>query len=325
MSVLIIAALALLEGGAGNPGTRPPEPVPMIAPAGSEQGIPAPAIPVAVAELPPHVADIDAPFKEAPVAPESGHEGDQADIVVTVRGRSAPGDPIEAVNFKAFAATQAIDRALVGPAALAYQHTVPAPVRSGVRNVLNNLHEPDVFLNYLLQLKPGKAAETFARFAVNSTLGVGGLFDIAKRRPFKLPRRHNGFADTFGYYGVKPGPFLYLPLIGPTTVRDLIGGGLDRFVLPLAVGRPFNRLTFTIPVGVVSALDHRAEFDEQLHILHDGAADPYAASRDFYLRRRQAEIDGLHGKRHGAAKPESAPAAVSAEPTAPAQKSPAPD
>lgn len=233
---------------------------------------------------------------------------------MTARGRAAPGDPMEVVNGKSFAATQAMDRALIGPAALAYQHNVPEPVRSGVRNVLNNLHEPDVFLNFLIQLKPGKAAETLARFVINSTVGGAGLFDMAKRHPFNLPHRHNGFADSLGYYGVKPGPFLYLPLIGPTTVRDLIGGGLDRFVLPLAVGSPFNRLTFTIPVGVVSALDHRAEFDDQLHALHDGTADPYAASRDFYLRRRQAEIDRLRGKRHGAAMPEPAPAQKSQSP-----------
>jgi len=244
---------------------------------------------------------------------------------VTARTHATPGDPMEMVNVKSFAATQAFDRALIGPAALAYQHSVPEPVRSGVRNVLDNLHEPDVFLNFLVQLKPGKAAETLARFVINSTIGGAGLFDVAKRRPFKLPHRHNGFADSLGYYGVKPGPFMFLPLIGPTTLRDLIGGSLDRFVLPVAVGSPFNKLTFSIPVGVVSALDHRAEFDEQLHILHDDTANPYAASRDFYLRRRQAEIDGLHGKRHAAATPDPTPAPVPAAAPEPPQKSPAPD
>ncbi|MFX6258432.1 MlaA family lipoprotein, partial [Acinetobacter baumannii] len=88
----------------------------------------------------------------------------------------------------------------------------PVPVRSGIRNFLYNLREPIVFVNFLLQHKAGKAAETLGRFVVNSTVGVGGLFDMAKRRPIHLPRRPNGFADTLGFYGVKPGPFLFLPL-----------------------------------------------------------------------------------------------------------------
>ena len=224
---------------------------------------------------------------------------DQGDIVVTGRPR-IPGDPLEKVNARSFAATQAVDKAFVGPVALAYEHTVPGPVRSGLRNFLYNLKEPDVFLNFLLQLKPGKAGETLGRFAINSTIGGAGLFDVAKRRPFKLPRRPNGFADSLGYYGVKPGPFMFLPLVGPTTLRDLVGDGLDRLVLPLSVGRPFNQLTYDGSDRASSArLDHRAEFDEQLHKLHDGTADPYAASREFYLQGRQAEIDHLRG-RHGA-------------------------
>jgi phospholipid-binding lipoprotein MlaA len=217
------------------------------------------------------------------------------EIVVTARRHTVAVDPLRAVNAQSFAVTQTVDRAFVGPLAMAYKKTLPTPVRDGLRNFLYNLHEPDVFVNFLLQIKPGKAAATLARFVVNSTIGGAGLVDVAKRKPFHLPRRRNGFADTFGFYGIKPGPFLFLPLIGPTTVRDLVGGGLDRFLLPFVVGAPFNKLAFTLPVGIVSTLDHRAEFDDQLHELHDESADPYAASRSFYLDRRQAEIDGLHG------------------------------
>lgn len=226
---------------------------------------------------------------------DQGPLAEQGDIVVTAR-KDRPDDPLSRVNAKSFEATQAVDQAIVGPVALAYKKVLPSPVRSGLRNFLYNLHEPDVFINYVLQHRIGKAAETFGRFALNSTLGVGGIVDIAKRHPFKLPRRPNGFADTFGFYGIKNGPFLYLPLIGPTTLRDLAGGMLDRFVLPVAIGNPFNRLAFSVPVGVLSTLDHRAEFDDQLHELHDGVADPYASSRDFYLRRRQQEIDHIRGR-----------------------------
>jgi phospholipid-binding lipoprotein MlaA len=130
---------------------------------------------------------------------------------------------------------------------------------------------------------------------INTTLGVFGLFDIAKRRPFKLPRRPNGFADTMGFYGVGPGPYLFLPIIGATTVRDLIGRNLDRLVAPLTLGKPFNQSSYTIPMNVAIILDTRSQFDEQLRELR-AKNDPYAARRDFYLRDRQAEIDHLRGR-----------------------------
>lgn len=221
---------------------------------------------------------------------------DQDDIVVTARPRHAPGDPLQAVNAQSFAVTQAVDQAVVAPVAMTYQRAVPAPVRDAIRHFFNNLAEPVAFLNFLVQLKPGKAAETAGRFALNTTIGVAGMVDVARKKPFKLPRRPNGFANTLGYYGVKPGPFLFLPLIGPTTVRDLIGLGIDRMVLPSVFGQPFNQPTYTIPASIVGSLDYRVEFDTQLRKMKD-APDPYAASRKNYLESRQAEIDALHGRR----------------------------
>jgi len=217
------------------------------------------------------------------------------DIVVSGRRRS-PGDPLAVINEQSYEATQAVDRAVVGPVARSFERTVPKPARDGLRNFFINLHEPIVFVNYLLQLKPGKAAETAGRFLINSTVGVAGLIDVAKRRPINLPRRKNSFADTLGYYGVKPGPFLFLPLIGPTTLRDLIGGGIDRMMMPLYLGPPFNKPVFNIGTGGVHMLDRRAEFDDQLNQLR-AARNPYIATRSYYLWRRQAEIDGLHGRK----------------------------
>lgn len=235
-----------------------------------------------------------APTPEPP--PEAGPSNeDPSDIIVQARRRST-GDPIEKLNVQAFAITEAVDHAVLGPVSIAYAHTVPEPIQNGISNFLSNLREPVIFLNFLIQLKPGKAAETVGRFAINSTLGGAGLFDFAKRRPFKLPHRANGFADSLGYYGVKPGPYLFLPLMGPTTPRDLIGFILDRLVLPSAIGRPFNRLAFTVPTSVVNALDRRATFDEQMQKAR-ASGDAYSARRDFYFRTRQAEIDGLHRPR----------------------------
>ncbi|HEY7958898.1 MAG TPA: MlaA family lipoprotein, partial [Sphingomicrobium sp.] len=162
-------------------------------------------------------------------------------------------------------------------------------------NVLSNLHEPVVFINFLLQHKVGKAAETLGRFAINTTVGLAGVIDVAKRKPFHLPRRPNGFADTLGFYGVKPGPFLFVPLIGPTTVRDLAGNILDRLVLPFAAGKPFSTPEWAVPTGTLHSLDRRIAFDHEL-ARQRASVDPYTAARQYYLTRRQAEIDALHGK-----------------------------
>ena len=220
------------------------------------------------------------------------------DVVVTGRKETA-GDPLRAVNAEAFAVTQKVDDAVIGPVARTYKKTVPSPIRRGIHNFLYNLREPIVFLNFLLQFKPGKAAETVGRFAINSTIGAVGVLDMAKRKPFHLPRRSNGFANTLGYYGVKNGAFLFLPLVGPTTIRDLLGGAIDRLILPVGIGKPFTSATYTIPAGILGALDHRSEFDQTLKDLHDNSPDPYAATRSFYLNRRQAEIDHLHGRAEG--------------------------
>ncbi len=238
------------------------------------------------------------PLGTAPIAPSDAPAQPSQDgaIVVTARPDSEPGDPMLQLNAQSFQVVQDVDEALVGPVAMAYKDAIPKPIRHGLRNFLRNLTEPIVALNFLLQLKPGKAAETVGRFAVNSTIGIGGLFDVAKREPFKLPYRRNGFANTLGYYGVEPGAYLFLPLIGPTTVRDLIGGTIDGLLLPTAVGAPFNNPYFTLPAATLSALQGRIQIDEQLNALRTQSKDPYIDARDFYLRRRQAEIDALRGQ-----------------------------
>jgi phospholipid-binding lipoprotein MlaA len=229
----------------------------------------------------------------APVPPQGI---DPADIIVTGRTPPPREDPLQGVNKQSFAAIQAVDGAVVGPVALAYEKAVPSPVRSGVRNFLANLHEPETCLNFVLQHKIGKALQTVGRFALNSTIGAAGLFDFAARRPFRLKKHYNGFANTLGFYGVKPGPFLFLPIVGATTVRDLFGYAVDKTLLPFGVGKPFTQTTYTLPTGVLSALDHRNETAAQIAKINDGATSPYVALRAAYLQRRQAEIDELHGK-----------------------------
>jgi phospholipid-binding lipoprotein MlaA len=219
---------------------------------------------------------------------------DDDGIVVTAR-KHDPADPLEQINVKSFAVTQAVDEKITAPLAHAYEHGLPKPIRQGLHNFLGNLHEPDVFINFLLQHKFGKAAETVGRFAIDTTAGAGGFIDIAKRHPFNLPRRQDSFADTLGFYGVKPGAFLFVPLMGPTTIRDLAGGLLDRLVLPGIPNTPFSGPSWAVSAGVVHTLDQRVQFDDEL-ARERASDDPYAARREFYLHKRQAEIDALHGK-----------------------------
>jgi phospholipid-binding lipoprotein MlaA len=174
---------------------------------------------------------------------------------------------------------------------------VPEPIQDGVHNALNNLSEPVNFINFMLQLKPGKALQALARFAINSTIGVAGLFDVAKNKPFHIEYRRNGFANTFGYYGIKQGPFLYLPLIGPTTARDLVGRLLDLSVLPLA-GKPFNSPQYSLVTGTLRSIDDRVIFDALFKQMRNDCPDYYAAEREWYLQTRKAEIEKLHGHKY---------------------------
>jgi len=252
-------------------------------------------------------------------------DADAAGITVTARPKSVPGDPVQAINVESFKTVQAVDKAIIGPVAQKYTNTVPNPVRSGIHNFLKNLDEPVVFLNFLLQLKPGKAVETLGRFTINTTIGIAGLVDVAKTKPFNLPRRPNGLANTLGYYGVGPGPYLFLPLIGSTTVRDMFGRMVDLAVLPVAIGKPFNRPEYSLGAGVIRSLDDRAQNAAIIAELRE-SSDSYSAIRTYYLKKRQDEIDELKGKRQLAPSPAptGTPAVESAPPATVPTISPAP-
>ena len=253
---------------------------------------PAPATPTLSDTLDPAAA---LPPASDPAAAASDLDGVDT-IVVSGQHETPREDPLEGVNFQSYEAVQAVDRAIVAPVAMGYKHAVPKPVRHGIRNLINNLDEPVVALNFLLQLKPGKAAETLGRFAINSTLGLGGLIDVAKKKPFNLPRRYNGLANTMGYYGIGPGPFLFLPGIGPTTVRDLVGRVVDFSLVPRVVGPPLTRTEVSIGKATLSAISDRIADDARIRKLRDHTDDGYGSIRKDYLDRRQREIDALRGK-----------------------------
>ncbi len=295
------AAVTLIAAMAGNPDAGLAQQADTAAPVAATAqaapvtpAAPAPIVPAETAD--PAAIPVD---PTAPVLPPAGQPMAPAvpnEIVVTGRGKPPRSDPLQAINAQTFEVVQAVDSAVIAPIAYGYRSIVPEPIKDGLHNVLLNLTEPIVFVNDLLQLKIGRALKTLARFVINTTLGVGGLFDVAKKKPFNIDYHVNGFAYTMGYYGIKPGPFLFLPLIGPTTVRDVIGRVLDLSLLPGIAGKPFNDPKYALASGALKSIDERLERDDMLTAIKEDCDDSYAAERTWYLVKRQAVIDGLHGR-----------------------------
>ena len=125
-------------------------------------------------------------------------------------------------------------------------------------------------------------------------MGVGGLIDVAKKKPFNLHYRPNGFGNTMGYWGIGPGPFLFLPLVGPTSVRDLIGSLLDQVPLPLLI-KPLKNIYFVTVAGVITELDYRVDIDAGVERVRK-SNNVYASYRQAYFRSRFEEIEALHGR-----------------------------
>ncbi|MFC0590320.1 VacJ family lipoprotein [Novosphingobium aquiterrae] len=293
-AVTLLAALAGDPAGAAAAQIDSALPAAVAAPRAQQQD---------PASVPPAPVDVAAPQTADPAQPATPAPADTpmpsavpTEIVVTGRGKPPKSDPLQAINAQTFAVVQAVDSAVIAPIAYGYRSVLPKPVKDGLHNALINLTEPIVFVNDVLQLKIGRAFKTLGRFVINSTVGVGGLFDVAKRKPFNVPYHVNGFAYTMGYWGIKPGPFLFVPLLGPTTVRDLIGRTLDLALLPGVVGKPFNDPVYAIGSGALKSIDERLERDDLLTVIKDDCPDPYAAERTWYLEKRQAVIEGLHGQ-----------------------------
>lgn len=249
------------------------------------------ALAAILAQLPPAPPP---PQPDQTVAPSDAAAPDAPASATAPPPRHAKGDPLEKLNRRLYRGQVSFDRKFFRPIAFAYKAIFPKPIRTAFRHILSNISEPIVFLNDMLQLRPKRAARTFGRFMLNSTIGIGGIIDVAKGE--NLPHRNNGFGNTLARYGVGPGPYLFLPLIGPTTLRDIFGSQADALVYPVAIGRPFSQLEYQVPTFVVAGLDLRVESDAQLKALLDGAADPYATLRSVYMQNRAAEIADVKGE-----------------------------
>lgn len=199
-------------------------------------------------------------------------------------------DPWQRFNRGAYAFGQVLDHFAFRPLAMCYKHWLPRPLRAGVGHVLSNLDEPEIGLNDLLQGKPRAAGTTVLRFAVNSTLGLIGVFDVARHAGFI--HHDNDAGLTLAHFGIAQGPYLYVPLAGPSSVRDLTGAGADFLLDPLGwISFRHADLAFDTQI-LADALSERADADADLRDVDATAADPYATLRSYYLQEREALTHG---------------------------------
>lgn len=204
-----------------------------------------------------------------------------------------PGDPLEPVNRELFAVNQILDRILLKPLAQGYVAIVPQPGRDALRRVLDNMKEPTVFFNSTLQGELGRAGITAGRFVVNTTLGLGGLVDVAST--WDLPRQPADFGQTLFVWGVPSGPYLMLPILGPSNPRDAIGAGIDAYADPASLFSKIDGFEeFTISRFAADGIDQRARALDELNDLQKNSLDFYAALRSLSQQHRAADL--LRGK-----------------------------
>jgi phospholipid-binding lipoprotein MlaA len=195
-------------------------------------------------------------------------------------------DPWEPFNRRMHSFNNAIDRIIARPLAKAYVKVVPRPVRLGVSNFFSNLYQPLSAINSLLQGKPKQAGQAMGRFALNITLGLGGIFDPASDA--KLPRISEDFGQTLGVWGWKKSRFIELPLFGPRTVRDLFGMAGDA---PFGLLRGVEEDKVRIFLQGLQLVDVRTQL-LSVDAMREGAADDYSLVRDAWLQRRNYQIFG---------------------------------
>lgn len=199
-------------------------------------------------------------------------------------------DPLEGLNRGLYAIHRGVDKVLLRPVAKVYIAVAPSPLRKGVHNVLMNLGEPLTVVNDVLQLKIGKAARATARFATNSTVGVLGLFDVASKSG--IPYHAADFGQTLGRYGVPSGPYLFIPVLGPSTLRDSGSRLVDFQIDPVRNVHFKGEGAFRTTRVIVAAVDTRALFDKDLDEVERSATDPYVTIRSAYLQNRRSFISG---------------------------------
>ena len=207
-------------------------------------------------------------------------------------------DPLEPMNRAIFRANMAVDRAVIKPVAKGYRALLPQYPRDRFRAFVNNLLEPRIFINDLLQMRLNSAGMTFARFLMNSTFGVLGFWDRAVEH--NLPRQTGDFGQTLYMWGVGDGPYLVLPFFGPSNVRDATGFAVDLYTDVYAnpvryIVSDEDRSAVTIGIGVLDGIDLRSRNIESLDLLESNAIDFYSLLRSISQQHRHSELRKARG------------------------------
>ena len=199
------------------------------------------------------------------------------------------GDPWENANRAIFGFNQAVDRAVLVPVSNAYRTVLPGTVRDIIHDFLQNLNSPIIFANDVLQAQPGLATETFGRALINTTIGFGGLIDVATK--MGIPYHTNDLGITFATYGIDSGPYLMLPILGPSNPRDLVGDIGDSFGDPgNYVAGQYHKVWAGFARSVTSGIDERSRNIESLAEIERTSLDYYATIRSLARQRRAAQI-----------------------------------
>ncbi len=203
-------------------------------------------------------------------------------------------DPLEPTNRVFYAVNNGLDTVILRPLAIGYRYAVPGAVRDGIHNVLSNIGTPAQLANDMLEGKPRRAGDTVMRFVINTTVGVGGIFDVATK--WGYPNHDSDFGMTLASWGVPEGPFLFLPVLGPSDPRDATGFGVDFLFDPFTyVGRPHNDgiTAFNWARFGLGAIDARERVLDSIDQIKKTALDPYATFRSLYRQHRKAQIETL--------------------------------
>ena len=196
-----------------------------------------------------------------------------------------PADPLEGYNRAMFKFNDAVDNAVLKPVATGYKKVTPDFVQTGVSNFFGNLSDVWTAANNLMQGKGAEGMSDVMRVALNSTFGLLGLLDIASEAGFQ---KHNeDLGQTMGYYGVTPGPYIVLPILGPSTLRDTVGLPVDMAADPWTYKDPANVRNIGTVLRVV---DKRAQLLDATSLLEDAALDRYQFVRDGWLQRRRSQV-----------------------------------
>lgn len=199
--------------------------------------------------------------------------------------RPSPADPFEPVNRQVYRFNDAVDRAVLRPTAEAYRKVVPSMVRTGVNNFFGNLSDVWSFANSVAQLKLQNSAETFMRVNVNTFFGLGGILDVATEAG--IDRHPEDFGQTLGRWGVPPGPYIVLPLLGSSTLRDTAALPVDRYGDLLSYT---NDIEARNSLYLLRLVDLRASLLRAGQLLDDAALDKYSFTRDAFLQRRRNDV-----------------------------------